>query len=253
MKVITHPQFCATDYASDCAAVPGRIEAIQVALAEESDWEGIEALPAKDEDLLRAHTAARVQAVSQDPRLKAMAVLAAGGAIQAAEFAVREEPAFAVVRPPGHHAARDSGWGYCVFNNVGVALLKLRAAGLIQSALVVDIDAHTGDGTIDVLSGWPQARVFNPYAETREAYLALLERELREMPPVDILAVSAGFDAYLEDVGAKLTTMDFFLVGRALRQYCRRLGHERRFAVLEGGYFLPALGKNAAAFCKGFA
>lgn len=253
MKVITHAEFCATDYAADCAAVAGRIEAIQEALAEETGWERIEARPATDEQLLRAHSPSRLQAVNLDPRLKAMAALAAGGALQAAEFAASGQPAFAVVRPPGHHAARDSGWGYCVFNNVGVALLNLRAEGKVNSALVVDIDAHTGDGTIDVLSGWPQARVFNPYAENREAYLALLERELREMPPVDILAVSAGFDAYLEDVGAKLTTMDFFLVGRALRHYCRRLGHERRFAVLEGGYFLPALGRNAAAFCKGFA
>lgn len=253
MKVVTHAAFCATDYASDCAAVAGRIESIHEALAEESGWGWTEALPASEVDLLRAHTPEHLATVNRNPRLKAMAALAAGGAIQAAESAMGEEPAFAVVRPPGHHAARASGWGYCVFNNVGVALLKLRDAGMIQSALVVDIDAHTGDGTLDVLSTWPQARVFNPYADTREHYLALVERELREMPPVDILAVSAGFDAYLEDVGRKLETMDFFLVGRALRQYCRRLGHERRFAVLEGGYFLPALGRNVAAFCRGFA
>ena len=51
----------------------------------------------------------------------------------------------------------------------------------------------------------------------------------------------------------KLDTTDFFLIGRCFRDFTRRQGHERRFAVLEGGYFLPALGRNVAAFCKGFA
>ena len=93
-----------------------------------------------------------------NPKLHALAALAAGGAIRAAELGLGGEPAFAVVRPPGHHASRTAGWGYCVYSNVALALLKLRASGAISSALVVDIDAHTGDGTIDVLSGWPAAR-----------------------------------------------------------------------------------------------
>ena len=253
VKLVTHPYFCATDYADDCAAVPGRMEIILEALEAESDWEQVQPEPASEGDLRRVHGEAHLATVALKPRLHAMAALAAGGAIMASELAMAGEPAFAVVRPPGHHASRNSGWGYCVYNNIGVALLRLRALGKISSALVVDIDAHTGDGTLDVLASWPEARVFNPYAEDREAYLALLNRELREMPPVDILAVSAGFDTYREDVGRKLDTMDFFLVGRALRHYCRRIGHERRFAVLEGGYFLPALGRNVASFCQGFA
>lgn len=253
MKLVTHPAFCATDYATDAAAVPGRMEVILEALAEEPEWTQVQPAPAAPEDLRRAHGEARLAEAARNPRQAELAALAAGGAILASDLAMAGEPAFAVVRPPGHHAARDAGWGYCVYNNVGVALLRLREQGRIASALVVDIDAHTGDGTVDVLSPWPGARVLNPYADDRVAYLALLERELRDQPAVDILAVSAGFDAYKEDVGHKLETMDFFLVGRCLRQFCRRLGHERRFAVLEGGYFLPALGRNAAAFCKGFA
>ena len=253
MKVVAHPAFSATDYADNCASVAGRMEIILEALAAEGPWEWVQPAAATDEDLRRGHTPEYLASLAGNPKLHALAALAAGGAIRAAELGLGGEPAFAVVRPPGHHASRTAGWGYCVYSNVALALLKLRASGAISSALVVDIDAHTGDGTIDVLSDWPGARILNPYAEDRSAYLALLEQELKVMPPVDIVAVSAGFDAYVEDVGRKLDTMDFFLIGRVLRQYCRRLGHERRFAVLEGGYYLPALGRNVASFCRGFA
>jgi acetoin utilization deacetylase AcuC-like enzyme len=253
VKVVAHPAFNATDYADDCASVAGRMEVIVEALASEGRWDFVQPGAAMDEDLRRGHTPEYLAASAANPKRHALASLAVGGAIQAAELGLAGEPAFAVVRPPGHHASRNAGWGYCVYSNIALALLKLRASGAISSALVVDIDAHTGDGTIDVLSGWSGARILNPYAEDRKSYLALLEQELKAMPPVDIVAISAGFDAYLEDVGRKLDTLDFFLIGRALRQYCRRLGHERRFAVLEGGYYLPALGRNVASFCQGFA
>jgi len=253
VKVVTHPDFSSTDYADDCASVAGRMEIILEALKVEGPWAFVLPEAATDADLRRGHTPAYLASLVGNPKLHALASLAAGGAIRAAELAMEGEPAFAVVRPPGHHASRHAGWGYCVYSNVALALLKLRASGAITSALVVDIDAHTGDGTIDVLSDWPGAHILNPYAEDRRAYLALLEQALKALPPMDIVAVSAGFDAYLEDVGRKLDTMDFFMIGRALRQYCRRSGHERRFAVLEGGYYLPALGRNVASFCRGFA
>ena len=67
-----------------------------------------------------------------------------------------------------------------------------------------------------------------------------------------MLAVSAGFDAYVHDRGGKLQTDDYFTIGRLLQAYAIRLGHQRRFAVLEGGYYLPDLGKNVLAFCRGF-
>ena len=80
----------------------------------------------------------------------------------------------------------------------------------------------------------------------------MLEQQLLRAPQVDVLAVSAGFDAYKHDLGAKLDTEDYFNIGRLLQAYAIRLGHQRRFAVLEGGYYLPDLGKNALAFCHGF-
>ena len=132
------------------------------------------------------------------------------------------------------------------------ALLRLRAAGQIRSAFVVDFDLHTGDGTKDVLRGWPEAQVVNTYGDNAAELIQNLAERLKQAPQVDILAVSAGFDAYIHDLGGKLATDDYFTIGRLLQGYAIRLGHQRRFAVLEGGYYLPDLGKNALAFCRGF-
>jgi acetoin utilization deacetylase AcuC-like enzyme len=182
-----------------------------------------------------------------------MASLAAGGAILAGRLAHGGDPAFACVRPPGHHASRTGAWGHCTFSNVALALLVLQAEQRVNRAFVIDIDAHTGDGTRDVLAAWPQAEIFNPFAATAAEYLALVEDRLAALAPTDILAVSAGFDAYRLDVGHKLDTPDFHRIGILVREAARRVCRGRRFAVLEGGYYLKDLGANVLAFCQGFA
>ena len=211
-----------------------------------------EPLPATKEDIQRAHSEGFILNVEKNPRRYSMASLAAGAAIRAADIAMSGEPAFACVRPPGHHASRSSAWGHCTFSNVALALLRLRAQGLIRSAFVVDIDQHTGDGTIDVLKGWRDAHVFNTYGDDAQDFIRILGAKLDEAPQVDILAVSAGFDTYIHDLGHKLSTPDYFTIGRILQAYAIRLGHQRRFAVLEGGYYIKDLGKNVLSFCRGF-
>jgi len=136
-----------------------------------------------------------------------------------AELLKQGEPTFACVRPPGHHASRSSAWGHCTFSNVALALLHLRDSGRIRSAFVVDFDQHTGNGTQDVLRGWPEAQIFNPYGDSSAHYLWSLEERLQTAPQVDILAVSAGFDAYIHDLGHKLRTQDYFTIGRLLQAY----------------------------------
>ena len=75
--------------------------------------------------------------------------LAAGATLQAAIAAAagEAEVAFAVVRPPGHHASRARGTGFCLLNNVAVAVAGLRTRGLAQRIAIVDWDVHHGDGT----------------------------------------------------------------------------------------------------------
>jgi acetoin utilization deacetylase AcuC-like enzyme len=156
------------------------------------------------------------------------------------------------VRPPGHHASRASSWGHCTFGNLALALLRLRDLGEIGSAFVVDFDQHTCDGTMDLLRGWKEVEIYNGHGNDAADYLWQLEQRLNQAPQVDILAVSAGFDAYIHDLGRKLSTEDYFKIGRLLQGYAIRLQHQRRFAVLEGGYYIPDLGKNVLAFCRGF-
>ncbi|MEI7650085.1 MAG: hypothetical protein WCJ47_10320, partial [Methanomicrobiales archaeon] len=74
----------------------------------------------------------------------------------------------------------------------------------------------------------------------------------KEIPAVDIVGVCAGFDSYEKDVGRKLATSDFYMIGDAMKRFSKRAAKGRRFAILEGGYFLPDLGKNVLAFCHGF-
>lgn len=255
MRIVFHEDFHRSDYSEDRydnAADPGRLVGVIKALREDGGYEVVQPSPATREQLLLGHDADYVARVEAKPRLFAMAALAAGAAMRAAELACQGRPAFACVRPPGHHASRAQAWGHCTFSNVALALLHLRQAGQIKSALVVDFDQHTGDGTQHVLRDWPAAQVFNTYGDHAADLLRVLDERLHQAPPVDILAVSAGFDAYIHDLGRKLSTEDYFAIGRLLQGYAIRLGHQRRFAVLEGGYYLPDLGKNVLAFCRGF-
>lgn len=252
MKIVFHKNFNYTDYASDGASAAGRMESIMEVLSGKSQYNVVSPLSASYEDLFRAHSQAHIENIAKDKRLFKMASLAAGGAILASEIAFEEEPAFACIRPPGHHASKDSTWGYCTFCNVGIALLKLKEKGLIKSAFVLDFDAHKGDGTIDVLSGWKDVKILNPMADDNKNYIKVIEKYISNINHVDIVAVSAGFDSYEKDLGKKLKTFDFYLIGRLMKKFAKKMRHYRRFAILEGGYYLPYLGKNVLAFCQGF-
>jgi acetoin utilization deacetylase AcuC-like enzyme len=252
VKIIFNEKFHDSSYADNGAAATGRMESVVSTLKPKQDYLWKTAQPATEAALLLAHTPQRIDEAKLDKPLYAMACLAAGASLSAASVAMAGEPSFACVRPPGHHASRATTWDYCVFCNVAIPLLQLRQQGRIKTALVLDIDAHMGDGTIDVLQEWPEAIVYNPHGDTGRDYLKNVEKRLAEMPPVDILAVSAGFDAGLNDLGHKLSAFDFYQLGTYCKLFTRRLGHRRRFAVLEGGYYLPDLGKNVLAFCEGF-
>ncbi len=252
MKIVYDPRFADSLYADDNAALPGRMEAAMSGLLR-GGWQVLKPQAATEAELLRAHDAAHIAAVRTRSALFAMASLAAGGALLAARLAASGEAAFACVRPPGHHASRGSGWGYCSFNNIATALLVLRAEGAVLAPFVLDIDQHTGDGTRSLLGSWEGARTFNPFAEGRRVYLDLVEAELAGLVKADMVAVSAGFDAYRLDVGRKLDTGDFETLGGLAKRASLRLCGGRRFAVLEGGYYLEDLGANVLAFCRGFA
>ena len=251
MRIVFDERFCAPGYAEDNAAMAGRMEAAMSGIA--GVWEVVAPSPATWEQLRLGHDEDHLRRVAEDGPRFAMASLAAGGAILAARLAHGGDPAFACVRPPGHHASPGEAWGHCAFSNVALALLAMRAEQRIDSAFVLDIDAHTGDGTRNTLASWPGVTVFNPFADDARDYLKVVEAHLAGLGPTGILAVSAGFDAYRLDVGRKLDTPDYARLGELVREASLRLCRGRRFAVLEGGYYLPHLGANVLAFCRGFA
>lgn len=244
MRVVTHDDFLQV-YVHDPAAAPGRIEAVLNAIREEVTLE--EAMPAGHDDIAAAHTEAHIQNVSRRG-LYNISALAAGAAIQAAVTGM-EEPCFALIRPPGHHASADSSWGFCYFNNMAIALEHLRRNGTISTAYVLDFDLHYGDGTVSILKNRGYVAIHNPELDDRKEYLKEVEENLAEAK-VNVIGVSAGFDNHIQDWGGVLLTEDYQAMGRMVYDACKRLG-AGSFAVLEGGYNHRVIGDNVRAFLKG--
>ena len=207
MKVVFHKDFYQV-YTADSAAEAGRMEAIVEVIG--SDVEFVTPEPASEAQIAAAHTASHVDYVqNHDPY--SIAVLAAGGAIQTARIGL-QEPAFGLIRPPGHHASSHSSWGFCYFNNMAIALLALREEGLISTALVLDIDMHFGDGTVNILGHRDWVKIYNPSERSREVYIQHVAQILSGVQ-VDLIGISAGFDNHEEDWGRLLATEDYFSIG----------------------------------------
>ncbi|MHC1726405.1 MAG: histone deacetylase family protein [Syntrophobacteraceae bacterium] len=244
MKVYNHDDFLSV-YVSEPAASPGRIEAVLEAIRGEVDFEL--AFPAGQDDILAVHTKAHVQSVER-MGLYNISALAAGAAIQSALCGL-EEPAFGLLRPPGHHASADSAWGFCYFNNMAIALEHLRTNGLIKRAHVLDFDLHYGDGTVNILGTKGYVSIHNPDEGDRKNYLREVAVRLESLE-VDIIGVSAGFDNHVEDWGHVLFTEDYQEMGRMVHETCKRL-KIGCFGLLEGGYNHSVLGRNVLAFLRG--
>lgn len=168
------------------------------------------------------------------------------------------ETVFSLMRPPGHHATRTKSMGFCYLNNLAIATLEALAMGSKRVA-VLDFDVHHGNGTEEILlnrrgveffsihqhPAYPHTGATNaghncfnyPVAPgtVRETYRAMLARaldDLRSYRP-EIIAVSAGFDAYVRDPLAEGTLLpeDFYWLGQSLRAL-----NVPFFSLLEGGY-----------------
>jgi acetoin utilization deacetylase AcuC-like enzyme len=250
VRIVYHPEFLG-DYPTVSVECPGRIQSIRPLL--EKSYDFVEPGPATDEDLLLCHTPATLSRVGRDELLDRTARRAAGAAIAAARLAVGGEPAFGLLRPPGHHASADSRWGFCFYNNMAVALLRLLADRAIGSGLVLDIDLHFGDGTSNILKPRPEFQVVNTHSVRSDEFLREVQEELDLAASCDVIGVSAGFDTGEWDWGGILRTEDFGRIGEMVRDFSVEKCGGRRFAILEGGYYLPDLGKNVRAFVDGMA
>jgi len=244
LKVVFHDDF-RRSYTLDPAAAAGRMEAILDVIKDRVDF--VTAVPADEEDIAAVHTKYHIENVRR-MGIYDIAALAAGGAIQAATIGL-EEPCFGLIRPPGHHASANSCWGFCYFNNMAIALEKLRREGKIKNAFILDFDLHFGDGTVNILGGKGYATIFNPSSSNRGEFLKQVAKNL-PAEGVDIIGVSAGFDYAKEDWGGVLEKSDYTEIGQMVREAARKC-IAGCFGILEGGYNHKVLGHNCMAFLEG--
>ncbi|MBI2789130.1 MAG: histone deacetylase [Elusimicrobia bacterium] len=206
-------------------------------------------------------------------RIADIALISLAGALSAADAAMKGEPSFSLMRPPGHHAGKERVAGFCYLNNLALAVARLQKAKPGLKVAVVDFDVHHGDGTESLLLGRENTSFlslqqyplypgtgFESRGNCRnvpleagtdgDEWLSAFEPELHRLLEAkpDVLAVSAGFDAYKGDpiAGLKLDRATFKRIGGMLSQ--TKLP---RFATLEGGYSedLPLL---VESFLDGF-
>ncbi len=238
----------------------------------EWEWPAFEA--ATQEDLLRAHSEAHLRRLllSQDfdedtayhHGIDEIARLASGAALAATGAALAGNRAFALMRPPGHHAERERAMGFCYLNHVAVCALSALAGGVSRVA-VWDFDAHHGNGTEDILHGVSGALFVSAHQSPcypgtglvsrgnclnfpvapggdPEAHVAILEESWQAVLDFEpeLVLVSAGFDAYEHDpiTQMSLRINDFRTLGQWMAA-----SKTPAAALLEGGYSedLPTL------------
>jgi acetoin utilization deacetylase AcuC-like enzyme len=212
------------------------------------------------------------------------AIYAAGGVITAVDAVLNRQAdnAFALVRPPGHHATCWQAMGFCLFNNIAIAAKYALANFDIKRVLIIDFDVHHGNGTQDAFYADPQVLYFSTHQyplypgtgsidETGtkdgegftinvpllagwgdDEYQAVFEDILapiaRRFEP-QLIMVSAGYDAHWADPLAqmRLSASGFARLVEIIKTLADMLCEGRLVLALEGGYHLKALSLSIGA------
>jgi acetoin utilization deacetylase AcuC-like enzyme len=256
----------------------------------------VDAPLAADDDLVRAHPKGHIDTIKAaapsegwrsldaDTHMSIgtleAAYRAAGGVVKAVDLVMAGEAgnAFAAVRPPGHHAERETAMGFCFFGSVAVAAKHALEFHGLKRVAILDFDVHHGNGTQDLVEEDAQilfcsshqmplfpgtgaahetgvGNVVNvplPDGCGSATFRAAWEREV--FPRVDafkpeLLLISAGFDAHADDplAGMMLHEDDFTWITGKLCDLADKHCSGRVVSALEGGYDLEALGRSARA------
>jgi acetoin utilization deacetylase AcuC-like enzyme len=258
--------------------------------------------PATEEAIVGVHSAAVVRRVREtaaaggawlDPDTFVstdsfdVGLLAVGGACAAVDAVMSgaSRRAFALVRPPGHHAEPLRSMGFCLFNNVAIAARRAQIQYDIERVAIIDWDVHHGNGTQAIFWSDPSVLFISlhqypfypgtgsaaergvgagegttvnlplPAGSGDEAYLqafsSIVEPSVRAFAP-DLVMVSAGFDAHADDPLAmmRMSTSGFVALARGVAKLADEVSEGRLVLVLEGGYNLSALGESVVAVLR---
>ena len=284
---------------------PERLDAINRALDESGLRNRLQALPPTPisaERLSRVHLAGYIERVRQiaqrggggllgrgdetyvAPQSYDAALRAAGAVVTGVQAVMRGDVdrAFALVRPPGHHAFADHGEGFCLFNNIAIAAATARAELRVERVLIVDFDVHHGNGTHSIFQRDPSVLYFSTHqwgiypgtghwsdvgegagkgsavnvpmlpgwgdAAMARVFDELLVPVARRFNP-GLILISAGYDPHWTDrLGSMLMTdQGFFRLTRRLVELADELCHGRLVITLEGGYGLDGLAYGVVA------
>ncbi len=298
--VIYDPRYLAHETGPDHPESPARLTAIVTRLEETGLWGRLAHLaprPVTLPELERIHTPAHIAGIRDlaargggyadvdtpvSPASYEVALLAAGGVLRGLEAVLAGEVAnaFALVRPPGHHATRNAAMGFCLFNNVAAAAASALADHHLARVLILDWDVHHGNGTQDIFRDEPRVLYISthqaplypgsgrvdevgagnlvniplPAGSGDAQYLAVMDEII--MPAVvrfrpELILVSAGFDAHWADPIAfmGLTVSGYANLVRRTQALAQDLCQGRLVLALEGGYDPAALAGCVQAAC----
>lgn len=294
---VYHPGYLNHDTGPNHPERPDRLRASLSALQESDIWEQlhpIEATPASTAQLLYAHEStypdhikqhceAEVPLTYDTTVVKAsydIALLSTGGVLNAANAVATGavQNAFAMVRPPGHHATPNQSMGFCLFNNIAIAARYLQREHGAGKVAIVDWDVHHGNGTQDIFyedesvfffsihqsplypgtgssyergSGKARGTILNvPMpagsgdSEYTEVFTDILIPALQDFAP-EFTLISAGFDAHYLDplAGTELTATGFATLTDLILEFAEG----RVVSALEGGYSLEGVSESVVA------
>lgn len=254
--------------------------------------------PASDDDLLRVHTTPYLKHLKNfaesgggyldfdtfaSPQSYEIAKLAAGGAITASRLVFdHDDFAYSMARPPGHHATTDSAMGFCLINNLAVALEYMREKHSLRKFLILDFDAHYGNGTAEIFYQDPHVLYISihqdphtifpgkgfieetgsgkgkgcnlnipmsPGSATSD-YIYILEKIIEPVLrkfKADFYFLDVGFDGHREDPLSSLQLDDDFYPWIAC--YMQKLT-PKMVLILEGGYSKNAMARSNRKMIK---